>query len=238
MNWVKDFYSVTGRWWALAEAPINEVHRWRADLVKQRAPKAGRVLDLGCGYGSTCLALAQLGIQTCGIDLSDRIDDARTSMEHTNPSFIKGDFFTHDFDRQFDVVTYWDGFGVGTDEDQLAVLNLIERLLQPTGVAIVEVFDPRGWQQDNGLDELKPADPARGYSHSLRHQRTFDHGDSRAIDTWIDIDEGVEWSQSLRCYSPAEFEQLVERSKLGTCELLSEGQSAWSYLTVLHSSTG
>lgn len=236
MDWAKDFYSVTGRWWASAEAPINAVHRWRAGLVSQLAPAAATALDLGCGYGSTCLALADVGLRVCGIDLSDRVDDAHSSTERTNPTFVKDDFFTYNFGQRFDVVTYWDGFGIGTDEDQLAVLNLIERLLEPAGIAIVEVYDPLGWQQDDGLDEVKTADPARGYHHSLRHQRSFDNVSSRAIDTWTDLDDGIEWSQSLRCYSSAEFEQLVDRSNLATCELLTEGQSAWSYLTVLHPS--
>lgn len=66
VDWVEEFYSVTGRLWGPALAKIDDVDRLRASLVDRVAPEATDVLELGCGYGSTALAVAASGRRVDG----------------------------------------------------------------------------------------------------------------------------------------------------------------------------
>ena len=77
MQWAKDFYSKTGRWWGPAEANITERDRERAITIKRLIPSVRKVLELGSGYGNTAAACAEAGIKVVGIEISDRYDFSR-----------------------------------------------------------------------------------------------------------------------------------------------------------------
>ena len=75
VEWVRDFYSVTGRWWGRAESPIGPVDRGRVATLHAicgETPK--RILELGCGYGSTVAAMTEAGHHVTGVEISDRAD--------------------------------------------------------------------------------------------------------------------------------------------------------------------
>ena len=60
------------RWWdAHGEfRPLHEINPVRIDYIAQRAPLKGmRVLDIGCGGGLACEAIAKLGATVTGVDL-------------------------------------------------------------------------------------------------------------------------------------------------------------------------
>src|SRR6476646_2458892 len=64
VEWVRDFYSVTGRWWGRAESTIGPVDHDRVaslHAICGETPK--RILELGCGYGSTVAAMTEAGHQ-------------------------------------------------------------------------------------------------------------------------------------------------------------------------------
>ena len=110
---VEGFYSRTGAWWEEAESGIGEVDRRRAAALLDIGGSGAAVLELGCGYGSTASACAAVGLEVTAIDLSDRIQFATAAALSDNPRFIRGDFDRADVGSDFDVVCYWDGFGVG-----------------------------------------------------------------------------------------------------------------------------
>lgn len=230
MTSVQRFYSQTDRWWGAAENMVDATDRSRASVLSRHCAPHASVLELGCGYGTTVRACAEAGYVMTGIDFSARIDRAPAG----EADFVQADFYEHRFDRSFDAVTYWDGFGVGSDQDQRRLLDRIGReWLGPLGVAIVEVMDPTGWSADHGLDEIKRADPTRGYRFELGHRRTFDAATSIAADTWWELGSSTEWSQHLRCYSPAEFTDLVAGTPLRLAAILEQNRNPWAYTAVL-----
>jgi SAM-dependent methyltransferase len=215
MEWVEGFYSRTGAWWGRAEAQIDEPDHRRVALLHEHAgaePK--RVLELGCGYGTTAAATARAGHAVTAVDISDRIDFAAEFVKDTGPgalTLVKDDFYTVRLDGRFDVVCYWDGFGVGSDADQRRLLvRLATDWLRPGGVALVDVFNPFVWAGWDGDEEHRPADPEQGYDHELFERTTFDPVTCTATDTWWEAanpDDKI--SQALRCYSPADLELLL-----------------------------
>ncbi len=221
MEWVDEFYSVTGFWWGDAEAKVSDIDRARSRFVEEVSPTAINVLELGCGYGATAVALAESGLAVVAVDLSDRIEYApRIASDAKNVRFLREDFYSVDLGDRFDVVCYWDGFGIGEDSDQVRLLERIaNEWLRPGGVAIVEIFDPGGWLADDGLEEIKEPNPELGYAHRLGHRRSFDRANSRALDSWWEIGSTRSFSQSLRCYRPDEFRSLATSAGLKVIDL-------------------
>lgn len=156
--------------------------------------------------------------------------------------FVRADFYTVEFGRVFDVVCYWDGFGVGSDDDQIRLLRRIAHdWLGPDGRAIIEVFDPAGWAADDGLVEIKEPAPERGYEHRLGHCRSFEAATSTAVDAWWEVGSAQIYAQRLRCYEHDEFVELARRGGL-TLETFVDldaqsqhetGASNWSCVCVL-----
>jgi SAM-dependent methyltransferase len=240
MEWVEEFYSRTGAWWGGAESGVGEVDRRRAAEVVALGGSGASVLELGCGYGSTARACAAVGLRVTAIDLSDRIQFATTPALSDNPTFIRGDFYCAELGSGFDVVCYWDGFGVGEDADQRRLLRRVAQdWLAPHGGAIVEVFDPVWWAAQAGFEETKEARPDEGYPCSLGHRRTFDAKTCRALDSWWEVGSSDGLTQSLRCYSPADLVMLVQGTGLRIDETNAADESAGeeprgpSYLALL-----
>jgi SAM-dependent methyltransferase len=82
-----------------------------ARLIRDQAPRARSILELGCGTGKHALALARQGFSLTGVDLSPGMVDranARLSDASLPPdlevSFDTGDVRTARFDRTFDAV--------------------------------------------------------------------------------------------------------------------------------------
>jgi ubiquinone/menaquinone biosynthesis C-methylase UbiE len=114
-----------------------------AAKLSARGFQAGRILDVGCGFGATHLTLAARfdGAEFVGIDLSDpllRLARAeaeaagvseRVRFEHADVQHIPYD------DDSFDVVL--NANMVHLVEDPVAMLNEIERVLAPGGTLFI-----------------------------------------------------------------------------------------------------
>lgn len=245
VEWVEEFYSVTDSWWGDAESVIDDTDRARSRFVGVVAPNSSDVLELRCGYGATAVAIGQTGRSVIAVDISDRIERAHQFAEQAESvRFVRGDFYTFDAGRRFDVVCYWDGFGIGCDRDQLSLLKRVaDEWLRPDGVAVVEVFHPAGWITDDGLDEIREPSPDGRYAKRLGHRRHFDHESSTAVDSWWEIGSTTVVSQSLRCYRPDEFACLARDAGLSVVALVDpaawtelaevSARDSWSYVAVL-----
>ncbi|CAN7645782.1 MULTISPECIES: class I SAM-dependent methyltransferase [unclassified Variovorax] len=121
-----------GRAWVEAQEVIDQVLEPFEDLLVEvvRAGSGQRVLDVGCGTGSTTLAVARLLGATghcIGVDISDLLiaaARARAEREDTPASFIRADAQTHAFEpASFDLIM--SRFGVMFfDHPVLAFSNL------------------------------------------------------------------------------------------------------------------
>lgn len=71
---IAKFEALASRWWDPESEfkPLHEINPLRANWIDQRAAVAGkRVLDIGCGGGLLCEALAQRGALMTGIDMGE-----------------------------------------------------------------------------------------------------------------------------------------------------------------------
>ena len=95
-----------GRAWVEAQQLLDQMFKPFEELLLKAvsAARAGQVLDLGCGTGSTTLAVARLlgaNGHCTGIDLSDPMITAaraRAERESTPASFIRANAQTHPFE--------------------------------------------------------------------------------------------------------------------------------------------
>jgi SAM-dependent methyltransferase len=254
VGWVEGFYSRTGRWWA-PEARISERDHRRVSLLHEHAgAQPMRVLELGSGYGTTAAVTAQAGHSVTAVEISDRVGFAAEFAGDAGAgalTVLRDDFYTVSLPGQFDVVCYWNGFGVGSDADQRRLLGrLATEWLRPGGVALIDIFNPFVWARWDGDGDHKLADPEQGYEHELFERTTFDPVTCTAIDTWWEAghpDDKI--SQFLRCYTPADLELLLAGTGLqltaitvGDRTVPLTRQPGWSgllhehheYLAVLH----
>jgi SAM-dependent methyltransferase len=211
MDWVAEFYQAQNDWFGVYLLPIDEQHEDRRTVVHQllgAAPKT--ILELGAGGGQTAVVLAQAGHTLTTIELLESSTQyAKQLAEEYQLSIhvLQGDFYTLDLPQTFDAVVYFDSFGIGSDQDQQRLLNRVAHWLQPQGKALIEVGTPWYW---NEVAKSRKVDLEVCF-----RQYDFDLITSRLIDAWWhkDYPETVV-QQSLRCYSPADLELLLQGTNL------------------------
>lgn len=116
-----------GKGWVAAEAALDRMYAPFNDLLTSNI--AGRVLDVGCGTGSTAIALALQGADCVGIDPSaPMLAAARTRMARAgvDANFIQADAQTYAFpSASYDAVI--SRFGVMFFADPVAAFANLRR---------------------------------------------------------------------------------------------------------------
>ncbi|MCC7022145.1 MAG: methyltransferase domain-containing protein, partial [Thermomicrobiales bacterium] len=148
MSWAEEFYTRQFAW--LRDERSGEIStsdRERAERVARAAgPPPARVLELGAGSGETAAATADLGYEVIAVELTPVIAAAARRMAEQPRSgtleVIEGDFHEIELPGAFDIVAYWDGFGVDDDAGQRALLRRIHDWLLPGSQALIEVYTP------------------------------------------------------------------------------------------------
>ena len=115
---MKVWSGVAERGWVEAQELLDRLFEpFEKLLADGVSPATGRALDVGCGTGSTTLAVARLlGAEgrSVGIDISEMMIDAaraRAEREGAPASFIRADAQTHEFEpASFDLI--FSRFGV------------------------------------------------------------------------------------------------------------------------------
>lgn len=224
-TWPRDFYAKQHDWSGLGADPVDGVHRQRAARVAELAgPGAHRVLELGAGGGQTAAAMAEAGHMVVAVELVPELAAlararAGDSADQGSVRVIQGDFYEIQLEGDFDVVCYWDGFGIGADEDQRRLLRRIRGWLRTGGKGLVDVYTPWHAAQSAGRSG-RVGDAERRYG--------FDAAGCRWLDTWWPEgrpDEAV--TQSLRCYSPADLGLLCEPTELRIERVIPGGVFDW-----------
>lgn len=124
-----------GEAWAKAEARIDQLMMPLSEVaVAQMAAQSGeRILDVGCGCGSTSIALSSAGAEVHGVDISQKmIDQAQLNGKGLpGVSFAMGDAAVTAFENSFNGV--FSRFGVMFFSDPIAAFANIRSALVADG---------------------------------------------------------------------------------------------------------
>ena len=112
-NEVAKFEQLASRWWDRNSEfkPLHDINPLRANWIDKLAPVAEqKVLDVGCGGGILCEAMAQRGADVTGIDMGEA--PLAVGKLHKFESGVEVDYqkstaenFAQSHPEQFDVVT-------------------------------------------------------------------------------------------------------------------------------------
>ena len=141
VDWVADFYAKQYEWadWRRRWGEFNPDSRDpRVDAVTRHAGSGSlRILELGSGTGTTAASLAVAGHDVVAIELQAELaahtQELAAAVTGGSLRAIAGDFYETEPPGTFDVVAYFDGFGIGNDEDQRRLLRRIAGWLTPVG---------------------------------------------------------------------------------------------------------
>ncbi len=225
MNWVSDFYDKQNAWYGGFEDDATGEFRQRAALIAEfSGPGPKRILELGAGGGQAAAAAADLGHDVVAIELvpslTQHIQQLAQGRQHGKLTVIEGDFYTVNLDGHFDVVCYWDGFGIGTDDDQRRLLQRVADWLTPAGCALIDIYTP--WYAASTIGR-------GGAVGGAERQYDFDGDGCRWLDKWWPKGKPeAAVQQSLRCYAPADLRLLLESTDLTLQHIEPGGGMDWA----------
>lgn len=156
-----------------------------------------RVLDVGCGPGRHAHALARLGVEVVGIDISERFVALASAESPPGATFRVGDARALGFDSEFDVAVSLcqGGFGLAGDAD-LAVLAGMARAVRPGGRLALTAFS--AYFAVRFLEDGDDFDAGTGINHERTTVRN-EAGDEAGFDLWTS------------CFTPRELRLLCAR---------------------------
>lgn len=178
-----------------------------------------RVLDVGCGPGRHALALAELGLEVVGVDISQAFVDLAAAAAPVGTTFLRADARALTFDSEFDAAIslcqgafgLTGGPGAPLDGDG-AVLGGMARALRPGGVLAVSAFS--AYFQLRFLEDHDQFDAAAG----VNHERTVVK-DPTGTDAEVDL-----WTT---CFTPRELRLLSAAAGLRVRDLWSVTPGAY-----------
>ena len=127
MNWSESFYT------RQAEVPgiyTSAIYPFTTTLAARVTAHLGgprRVLELGSGAGQFAVAAALLGHDVTALERVPLLVEHTHALSETHgvqPTVKQADFYTIQLPAaHYHAVCYWDGFGIGSDEDQRRLLR-------------------------------------------------------------------------------------------------------------------
>lgn len=228
-EWVKDFYTQSDIWWGPDAGKEYYPDRIQA-IERLCGPGRKRILELGAGSGAVSVELAKLGHAVVAVELTPAIRATQElSQEDWEGSLtaLDADFYTVELEGRFDVICYWDGFGLGSDDDQRQLLQRIaQEWLKPGGSVLVDVFNPVRYARHAGESEILPPLQDVPGSVEMLHKCHFDPLHCRWIDEWQPTaDPEKALAQTVRCYTPVDFRLLLRGTGLAVKRIEVDGEA-------------
>ena len=216
MHWSHSFYARQDALIGSVRADIHPFHTSLAARVTAHRGHPGSLLELGAGGGQFAVAAALAGHTVTALDLyAGGGEQTRKRAEQYGVSVhaLTADFYTADPGGPFETVCYWDGFGIGTDDEQRFLLSRVAGWLAADGTAYLDVYTPWYWAYHAGFQRQ-----TAGYAQTYG----FDASACRMLDTYAPPGEEA-FTQSLRCYSPADLRLLLTGTGLALAEVWPGG---------------
>ncbi len=185
-------------------------------LVEELSLVAGMwVLDVGCGPGRHAHALARLGVEVVGVDISERFVQLARREAPTGATFVRGDARALAYDGEFDAVISLcqgafglaGGPGAPLDPDG-AVLAGMARALKPGGHLALTAFSSYFQVRHLDAGEVAAFDAERGVNHEVFLVKDPE-GRSAEYDAWT------------TCFTPRELRLMVTAAGLELVSLWS-----------------
>jgi SAM-dependent methyltransferase len=172
-----------------------------------------RVLDVGCGPGRHAHALAALGIDVVGVDISQRFVDLANEGAPPGATFQRADARALSFAAEFDVVLSLcqGAFGLVGDEDG-AVLAGMARAVKAGGRVVFSAFS--AYFMVRFLEDQDTFDAASGVNHETTTVKDND-GNELAAELWTS------------CFTPRELRLLCGAAGLATDAIWSVTPGAY-----------
>jgi SAM-dependent methyltransferase len=192
------------------------VKRHPAAVARLAGAGPKQILELGAGPGFTAAALAAGGHSVVAVELVPeciaKLSRFAAEVGGEDLRVVEGDFYQVTLDERFDVVCYFDGFGIGSDTEQRRLLQRMAGWLTPSGCAMVDVLTPWYWA---ALGQKPLASERSWQTGQARGRWDFDLEGCRMVGPmWHVADESHVVTQSLRCYAPADLRLLLEGTGL------------------------
>jgi 2-polyprenyl-3-methyl-5-hydroxy-6-metoxy-1,4-benzoquinol methylase len=185
-----------------------------------------RVLDLGCGTGTLCCALAQRGHWVTGVDPAGPMLAIATTKPHAEKvEWIQT--FAQDYrsEHRFDLIVMMGHVFqiLLTDGEVLAVLDTMRRHLKPGGKAAFETRNPNiDWARVWGTHAPVEHELLSGCVRETLHV-TSEFGELISFQQQFEFpDVTLTSSSTLRFLSRNRVEELIARSGLVTRELFGD----------------
>ena len=146
-QWVIPFYRKQFEWLHDVETEMANYLQQEADNIEEQiGVNFKSMLDIGAGIGSIARTLDARGKDMTTLELVPELVEAARLRSPKSIDIHMGDFYTYTFSKQFDVVSYFDGFGIGTDDDQLTLLKRMRSWVKDDGSLLIDIYNPFYWR--------------------------------------------------------------------------------------------
>ncbi|OOR13775.1 SAM-dependent methyltransferase [Bacillus cereus] len=212
---VKEFYQ---KQFELSNYDIN-TESWLEQVAKEVQEQVGHpfqtMLELGAGNGGFARAMSKLHVRMTTVELVSELVSFAKEHSSSDIAIHCGDFYQINFEEKFDVVSYLDGFGVGTNDEQLFLLKRIKDWMKEDGCALIDIYQPLYWKKVSG-QEMPLSSAMRKYE--------YDSINERMLDRWWNPNQPNEIvTQSLRCYTVEEISDLCDEANLNIVAIFPGG---------------
>ncbi|MFD2830649.1 class I SAM-dependent methyltransferase [Corticicoccus populi] len=204
-EWEKDFYAE--QYEMMKTINVKKDESLGSTLLEQAGRVPSRVLELGSGDGSLSRVLSESVKSVTAVELVTDMVEYSKGFNIPNVHYINDDFYTVSFNHSFDLILYIDGFGIGSDDDQLKLLKKIKYWMDADGTVLIDIYHPDYWRKTAGRKMQLSKNIIREYG--------FDKDESVMRDSWWYTgreEEAV--SQHLKCYTADEIYYLCNKAGL------------------------
>ena len=237
----KPYRDVSPDWYAHAFGPLYPIvyaHR-SVEAAQPEAAFAARalglsgnecILDLCCGNARHIMHLRNYARCVVGLDFSPQLLAAAQEAVGEPSPLVRADMREVPFTEAFDAVTnFFTSFGYFVDPlDNFRVISGLAEALKPGGHFFIDHIN-----REHALKTLVPESFREHEGYAIHDRRWFDSGSNRLSKrTTIRCNQKVvrEVEESVRLYSPAEFEALLDEGGLRVDALYGDYSGAALHL--------